>query len=494
MDVTEQLRALLSTLPIALWAIDRDGLITLSEGSLLRTLGLEPGELVGQSIFDVYKSLPQFIDVTRRALQGEPATWVSQLGGVTFEGWYTPQRDAAGAVTGAIGVATDISERVRIEQQMRQAQKMEAVGRLAGGIAHDFNNLLTAIVGFAELTLKDLETAHPVRPDVEEIRAAGKSAAALTSQLLAFSRQQLLEPHVLDLNAAVSRMATLLSRLIGEDIDLQWRLATPLSAVYADPGQIDQVVLNLALNARDAMPGGGTLAIETANIELDGPYVMLAISDTGIGMDDAVKEHLFEPFYTTKEIGKGTGLGLATVYGIVKQSGGSIHVYSEPGHGTTIKIFLPQADRTEEVVTAPPAVPGTLLGEETVLVVEDQREVLSVAAETLRRHGYDIIEAANGAEALEAVRRRSRIHLLLTDAVMPGMSGRELAECFLRERPSARVLYMSGYTSGGAEQRELTAPGAAFIQKPFAPNALLQKVREVLGTPRRPRGQPARRP
>src|SRR5204862_6780936 len=194
------------------------------------------------------------------------------------------------------------------------------------------------------LTLKDLETAHPVRCDVEEICAAGRSAAALTSQLLAFSRQQLLEPHVLDLNAAVSRMATLLSRLIGEDIDLQWRLATPLDAVYADPGQLDQVVLNLALNARDAMPGGGTLAIETANIELDGPYVMLAISDTGIGMDDGVKEHLFEPFYTTKEIGKGTGLGLATVYGIVKQSGGSIRVYSEAGHGTTIKIFLPRAD------------------------------------------------------------------------------------------------------------------------------------------------------
>src|SRR5205823_5308521 len=220
MDVNEQLRALLSTLPIALWAIDRDGTITLSEGSLLGKLGVRPGELVGQSIFEVYKSLPQFIDVSRRVLQGEPATWISQLGGVTFEGWYTPQRDAEGAMTGAIGVATDISERVRIEQQMRQAQKMEAVGRLAGGIAHDFNNLLTAIVGFAELTLKDLETAHPVRRDVEEICAAGRSAAALTSQLLAFSRQQLLEPHVLDLNTAVSRMATLLSRLIGEDIDL----------------------------------------------------------------------------------------------------------------------------------------------------------------------------------------------------------------------------------------------------------------------------------
>jgi PAS domain S-box-containing protein len=493
MDVNEQLRALLSTLPIALWAIDRDGVITLSEGSLLRTLGVGPGELVGQSIFDVYKSFPQFIDVTRRALQGEAATWIAQIRGVTFESWYTPQRDDAGHVTGLIGVATDISERVRIEQQMRQAQKMEAVGRLAGGIAHDFNNLLTAIVGFADLTLKDLEPAHPVRRDVEEISAAGKSAVALTRQLLAFSRQQLLEPHVLDLNEVVSRMAPLLSRLIGENIDLQWRLATPLGAVYADPGQIDQVVLNLAINARDAMPGGGTLAIETADIELDRPYVMLAISDTGIGMDDAVKEHLFEPFYTTKEMGQGTGLGLATVYGIVKQSAGSIRVCSEAGHGTTIKVFLPRADRTEEVLTAPPAVPLTLLGDETVLVVEDHREVLSVAAETLRRHGYDVIEAASDAEALEAWRSRSRIHLLLTDAVMPGMSGRALAERFLRERPSARVLHMSGYIGGGAEQRELAAPGAAFIQKPFAPNTLLQKVREVLGTPRHSRERHVRR-
>jgi PAS domain S-box-containing protein len=269
MDVNEQLRALLSTLPVALWAIDRDGIITLSEGNLLRTLGVEPGELVGQSIFDVYKSFPEFLDVTRRALQGEPVTWTSEMKGVTFESWYTPECDETGRVTGVRGVATDVSERVRIEQQMRHTQKMEAVGRLAGGIAHDFNNLLTAIVGFAELSLKDLEPAHPIRRDVEEISAAGKSAAALTSQLLAFSRQQLLDPHVLDLNAVVFRMATLLSRLIGEDIDLQWRLATSLSAVYADAGQIEQVVVNLALNARDAMPGGGTLNVRICNAHLD---------------------------------------------------------------------------------------------------------------------------------------------------------------------------------------------------------------------------------
>jgi CheY-like chemotaxis protein len=284
-----------------------------------------------------------------------------------------------------------------------------------------------------------------------------------------------------------------LSRLIGEQIDVSWRLANSLDRVSADPGQIEQVVLNLALNARDAMPQGGTLSIETSNVDLDaaytadhpgatiGPHVMLAISDTGVGMDDGVREHLFEPFYTTKELGQGTGLGLATVYGIVKQSGGSIFVYSEPGRGTTFKIFLPRVDRVADVIEAPLQPPVTLDGTETILVVEDQSEVRSVVRETLTRHGYTVVEAANGQEALAATARRSGpIHLLLTDVVMRGMSGPDLAGRFLRDLPEVRVLYMSGYTNDGVEQRGMLEPGAAILQKPFAPDVLLRRVREVL--------------
>jgi PAS domain S-box-containing protein len=391
-------------------------------------------------------------------------------------------REVGGQPAYFIAVIADLTQRKQLERQGRQTHKMEAVGRLASGVAHDFNNLLTAMVGFADLALNQLETGHPARPDVEEIGVAGKSAASLTRQLLAFSRQQVLEPHVLDLNGVVSRMRGLLTRLIGEHIDLRWRLSTPLDPIYADAGQLEQVVVNLALNARDAMSEGGTLTIETANAAFDGAHVMLAISDTGVGLDDGVKEHLFEPFYTTKEVGKGTGLGLATVYGIVKQSGGAIRVYSEPGHGTTFKIFLPRAERAEEVLKRPHPAPGSLHGTETILVVEDQREVRLVAAETLRRHGYDVIEAGSGSEALEVagVGARGQIDLLLTDAVMPGMSGRALAERFLRERPAGRVLYMSGYTNSGVAHWAFVDPSAAFIQKPFAPNALLQKVREVL--------------
>jgi PAS domain S-box-containing protein len=402
-------------------------------------------------------------------------------------------RGAAGQPSYFISFIEDITERNRAEEELRQAHKMEAVGRLAGGIAHDFNNLLTAIVGYADLVLRQLSTDSVLRNDVEEIRRAGHSAASLTRQLLAFSRKQVLTPQILDLNASVSDVTKLLHRLIGEHIRLEWRLSTPLDRVRADAGQIEQVILNLALNARDAMLTGGTLSIETANVELDhsyvvdhpgaqaGPHVMLAISDTGVGMAKSVQQHIFEPFYSTKASGQGTGLGLATVYGIVRQSGGSIFVDSEPGHGTTFKIFLPRVEQTADISEAPTHAPRVFAGAETVLLVEDQPEVRSVAREMLGRHGYTVIEAATGSEALVAARNHDGgIHLLVTDVVMPGLSGRALAEQFVQQQPAARVLFMSGYTDDNIVQQGLLDGRVAFIQKPFTPTALLQKVREAL--------------
>jgi two-component system cell cycle sensor histidine kinase/response regulator CckA len=395
------------------------------------------------------------------------------------------------AVRGLIVNFRDVTDRVRLEAALRQAQKMEAIGSLASGIAHDFNNLLTAILGFTELTLSQLDGAHPVRPDLEEVEKAATSAAALTRQLLAFSRKQILQPEVLDLNAAVARIEKLLRRTLGENISLLTRLATPLGRVIADSGQIEQVILNLAVNARDAMPAGGTLTIETTNVVLDadyavhhsdataGAHVLVAISDTGIGMDATVQTHLFEPFFTTKERGKGTGLGLATVYGIVRQSGGSVSVYSEGGHGTTFKIYLPAAGSAVEPANPVRVEPAR--GTETILLVEDQPEVLAVTRATLERHGYAVIAAATGMEALEQARiHGSTIAMLLTDVVMPGMSGHELATALLHNRPTLRVLYMSGYTDGIIVHHGVLDPDVAFIQKPFTPNALLSRVRERL--------------
>jgi PAS domain S-box-containing protein len=392
-----------------------------------------------------------------------------------------------------VATIEDITERKRAEEEARQLHKMEAIGRLAGGIAHDFHNLLTVIVGYADLVLNELKADDPIRRDVQEIGAAGKSAASLTGQLLAFSRKQMLQPLVLDLNTVVSRMTALLRRLIGEHIRFEWRPEKALDRVRADPGQIEQVILNLALNARDAMPRGGTLSIETANVELDaahasdhpgaavGHHVMLAISDTGVGMDRAVQERVFEPFYTTKELGKGTGLGLATVYGIIKQSGGSIFVYSEPEHGTTFKILLPRAEQVAEVVSVQPRPSWALGGSETILLVEDQPEARAVARASLARHGYTVLEASQGEEALQIVQDHNQeIHLLLTDVVMPAMSGHELAQRLLQRRPHVRVLYTSGYTDDATVQRDVIESGVAFIQKPFTPADLLRKVREVL--------------
>jgi signal transduction histidine kinase len=392
------------------------------------------------------------------------------------------------------GTQRDVTDQRHLEEQFRQAQKMEAVGQLAGGIAHDFNNLLTAILGNTQLLLRDLPPGDSKRSDVEEIRKASERAASLTRQLLAYSRRQMLQPEVLDLNVVVAEMDRLLRRLIGENIALATVLAPDLGRVRADPNQIEQVLVNLAVNARDAMAdsGGGKLTIETANADLGdeftqahlgskaGPYAMLAVTDTGTGMDATVRAHLFEPFFTTKEVGKGTGLGLATVYGIVKQSDGYISVYSEPGHGSSFKIYLPRLGSLPR--TSPPALKsGVGRGTETVLVVEDEPSVLALSRRALEAQGYVVLAASDATTALRLVERHGgTIHLLLTDVVMPGMSGRDLADQLAARRPGTRVLYMSGYPGDAVVQHGELPVGSAFLQKPFSPDSLARKVRDVL--------------
>ncbi len=388
----------------------------------------------------------------------------------------------------------EITERKSVEAQLLQSQKMEAIGRLAGGIAHDFNNLLTIITGFSDLLLEIPGSDATTREYATEIRKAGERAALLTRQLLAFSRRQVLQPEVLDLNAVVSEVDSMLRRLIGEDIDLKTLLRPDLGRVRVDPGQVHQIFMNLAVNARDAMPRGGKLTIETANVELDsayarshaevkpGPYVMLAMSDTGTGMDAETQSRIFEPFFTTKEKGKGTGLGLATVYGIVKQSGGNIWVYSEPGHGTTFKIYLPQVDETEPTAAPPVTSEKPPAASETILLVEDEAGVRALARRVLESRGYTVLEAGRGEEALQVSETHTGpIHLLLTDVIMPGMSGRALADRLAPMHPGMKVLFMSGYTDNAVVHHGVLESGIAFVQKPFTPEALLRKVREILG-------------
>jgi len=401
-------------------------------------------------------------------------------------------RNAAREVEFYEAFVRDVTEQRQLEAQLVRAQKLEAVGRLAGGVAHDFNNLLTVILSYSSLLLEETDLAPDVRESMEEIRKAAEGAAGLTRQLLAFSRQQVMKPQILDVNGIVTSTEKLLNRLIGEDIKLVTTLAPDLGAARLDPGQVGQIIMNLAVNARDAMPTGGRLTIETANIEMDltyvrghpiaqpGRYVMLAVSDTGIGMDEATKERIFEPFFTTKEAGKGTGLGLATVYGIVKQSGGFIWVYSEPGRGTSFKIYFPRVDEALDA-SYPAATGETPRGSETVLVVEDVRAVRGVAREMLERSGYRVLEAENGDAALRlAARHPGPIDLLLTDVVMPGLSGRQLAAQLTELRPRLRVLYMSGYTDDAVVNHGMLEPGIQYLQKPFTREGLARKVHEVL--------------
>jgi signal transduction histidine kinase/CheY-like chemotaxis protein len=398
------------------------------------------------------------------------------------------------AVAGIVATMRDMTERQRLEDQLRQAQKMEAIGQLAGGVAHDFNNLLTVIMGFAEILRLQLSPDSSLRNAIDQILISSESAASLTRQLLAFSRRQIIAPQEIDLNALVTRLGQMLRRIIGDDIVFTTALG-PVGVVEADPGQIEQVLLNLAANARDAMPRGGQLTIETTSVELDendvgqhagtppGHYVLLAVRDTGIGMDVATQARIFEPFFTTKEVGQGTGLGLAAVYGIIKQSGGFIDVASEIGHGTTFKVYLPRA-AAPTPRSKPPAQIGRLEGTETILVVEDDPYLRTLMRATFAGSRHTVLEAESGARALEiAAEYPATIDLLVTDVVMPGLSGRDVAEQLRVHRPGLKVLYMSGYTDDLVVRHGVMKAEDNFLQKPFRPLSLTQKVRQVLDGP-----------
>ncbi|MBI5282644.1 MAG: PAS domain S-box protein [Candidatus Solibacter usitatus] len=416
---------------------------------------------------------------------------------LTLDVTISPVRDALGQIVNYVEVLRDITDELNLQQQLQQAQKMESIGRLAGGVAHDFNNLLTVINGHSELMLAKLDPRDPMYEEIVEVRKAGERAAGLTQQLLAFSRKQVIQPAVLDLNAVVRDVEKMLRRVMGEDIELVTVLNPDLGRIKADAGQLTQVLMNLAVNARDAMPDGGRLRIETENVVFEerhvqehvemepGAYVQLTISDSGAGMDEATQARIFEPFFTTKETGGGTGLGLSTVYGIVRQGGGHIHVASQPGHGTTFKIYLPPVEAAATVAETEPLA-GTLQGSETILVVEDQKDVRKLARIVLTSYGYKVLEAANAREALfQAESYAGPIDLMLTDVVMPGMNGRELAERLKPLRPALKVLFMSGYAENMLSSQESLDEDIAYLQKPFAPERLARKVREVLGPRRR---------
>jgi signal transduction histidine kinase/CheY-like chemotaxis protein len=412
-------------------------------------------------------------------------------------------RDAADKLIRHTGIVTDITERRLIETQLFQSQKMETVGKLAGGFAHEFNSILTAIIGQSELLLDDLPAGSPLANNATEISKAAVRAAKLTRQLLAFGRKQFLQPETLDLNRVIAGMESVFRLLMGGDVDMQIVSAPGLQVVKADAGQIEQVITNMVINARDAMPNGGKLTLETANVLLDqdyvsrfpgveikaGEYVMLAVSDTGIGMNAEVKAHVFEPFYTTKGVGEGTGLGLSTCYGIVKQSGGHISVYSEPGRGTTFKIYLPQVEPQVKIPVQRLDSPDLPRGMETILLVEDDPALREMAATLLRRLGYTVLTAANGVEALSMNHQRDAgpIDLLFTDVVMPHMSGRELADRMRVLNPLTKILFTSAYTENAIVHQGVLDKGVALLQKPFTPFALAHKLREMLDQPITPK-------
>jgi two-component system cell cycle sensor histidine kinase/response regulator CckA len=475
-------------------AISEDGIILEANTGYAQMFGHTREQVIGMSILEFVAD--ESLGETRgRIERNEPGTYellAKHRDGRKLRLEATANAYRAGERVRRVTAIRDVSERHSLERQYRQAQKMEAVGRLAGGVAHDFNNLLTVISSYTSLLLTERGLTEPMRDDLTEIGKAAESAATLTRQLLAFSRQQVLQPKPLDLNEVVRGAGKMLQRVIGEDIEMRTAFEEAPCRVRADAGQLEQVVMNMAVNARDAMPDGGSLTLETANVELTdaidgelfavtpGPYVQLSISDSGTGMDEETRAQIFEPFFTTKEPGKGTGLGLSTVYGIVKQSAGYVSVDSQLGKGTTFKIYLPRIDSLEEPVESVRAV-GTGGGAETVLLVEDVSALRDIVRRVLEHKGYTVLDAADAKSALAAsASYDGPIHLLLTDVVLPGTGGRELAEQLRRERPELRVLFTSGYTDDAVVRRGIIERDFAFMQKPFTPETVERRVREVL--------------
>ena len=498
------LRQVIDTNPHLIFVKDSDGVYVLANEAVAELYGTKVEDLVGKRDADFnpnHDEVEKFLRDDREVISSQRAAYISEepvtdakTGEIRwFQTVKVPLLSSDGSTRQVLGVATDITEHKHLEEQFRQAHKMEAVGRLAGGVAHDFNNVLTIIRAQTEFLLADLAGDDPRRADVLEIQGAADRAATFTRQLLAFSRRQLLQPEVLDLNGVVSGMEMMVRRLVGEDVVLLTKLQHDLPRISADPGQLQQVVLNLAVNARDAMPRGGTLLIETAVVELDehyprqhptakpGVHVVLAVTDTGCGMDPATRSRVFEPFFTTKEPGKGTGLGLSTVYGVVKQSGGHIWVYSEVGRGTTFKLYFPPNYGALKVSEPERTVAPVNGSGATILLVEDEPPVRSTVRRLLERHGYKVLEAANGQDALTLVSsRQAEIHLVLSDMVMPGMGGTELADRLRLLSPMLPVLLMTGYTEEAITRAGERPRDEQIIEKPFTLNAMLEKVRWAL--------------
>jgi two-component system, cell cycle sensor histidine kinase and response regulator CckA len=476
-------------------AVDREGQIIVWNPAMERLTGVTASAGMGRRPAEVTPELAgeDVRDCFRRALGGESiaAERRRDAQGRAFETHYAPLRARGEEIGGAFAVIRDVTAQQRLEEQLSQAQKMEAVGQLAGGIAHDFNNLLTAILGYCELA-QLAPRGTDVSADLGEIHAAARRATELTSRLLAFSRKQVLQSRAFDPNREIRELEPMMQRLLGENITMLLRLDPEVGHVLADPSQLQQVLVNLLVNARDAMPHGGRIVVESRDAVLDdefarshtgarpGRYVLLAVSDTGTGMDAVVRKRIFEPFFTTKERGKGTGLGLAQVYGVVKQSGGSIWVYSEPGRGTTFKIYLPRVDAAADATEEGSGARAVFRGSETILVAEDEDVVRALLVRLLRARGYEVIEAADGESALAAASRVAGIDLLLTDVVMTDMSGRDLADRLHELRPGLPVLYISGYTDESIAHHGVLAEGVRLLEKPFTADQLAQRVREAL--------------
>ena len=493
-------QALIQSSPLAIWALDLEDNVVFWNPAAERIFGWSEGEVIGRPLAIVPEDQRQdYDDWVERYRKGDQMAGVERTrlkkDGSRIEVviWTAPLRDAGGNITGTIAIDSDVTERKLLEEQFRQSQKLEAVGRLAGGISHDFNNLLTVITGYTEMLITEAGDSPELLDYAKEVQYAASRAGGLTAQLLAFSRRQISQPRILDLNEVVSHSMKMLRRLIGEDIEITTDLDMGLGRVKADPVHLDQVIMNLVVNARDAMSHGGKLTIETSNETLDaeytgrhigvseGPYCMLAISDTGTGMDAATRSRLFEPFFTTKEKGKGTGLGLSIVYGIVKQNGGEILVYSELGRGTTFKIYFPMVEVPAEMLTAENR-QIEMGGNETILLCEDEEDIRKLICRVLVKQGYHVLEAGTPDRAIEIARQHTdTVHLLLTDVVMPRMSGFDLAESVREIRPEMKVLYMSGYTDKQVANGWVLEANTPFIQKPFTGADLSQKLREVLG-------------